>query len=192
MLADSSVSSRRTSCPRDSKSSFDNLCQDVLAVNYKLGDAKIWVGPYPVRRFELIVHTILYVEEETEVMKRDVFIKRVQEKAQVSSKDEAIWITDTVLKTLSERLTEKEAFDLASQLPHELKGIVGGAKERLVKMDRQEFVNKVADNLNITPDESEMYIKATFSVLKSAIMPGEIRDVLDQLPNDLAAMLAEA
>lgn len=125
-------------------------------------------------------------------MKRDEFIKRVQEKVQVSSKDEAIWITDTVLKTLSDRLTEKEAFDLASQLPHELQGIVGGAKERVVKMDRQEFVNKVADNLNIAPDESERYIKATFSVLKSAVAPGEIRDVLDQLPKDLAAMLAEA
>jgi uncharacterized protein (DUF2267 family) len=125
-------------------------------------------------------------------MKRDEFIKRVQEKVQVSSKDEAIWITDTVLKTLSDRLTEKEAFDLASQLPHELQGIVGGAKERVVKMDRQEFVNKVADNLNIAPDESERYIKATFSVLKSAVVPGEIRDVLDQLPKDLAAMLAEA
>jgi len=125
-------------------------------------------------------------------MKRDEFIKRVQEKVQVSSKDEAIWITDTVLKTLSDRLTEKEAFDLASQLPHELQGIVGGAKERVVKMNRQEFVNKVADNLNIAPDESERYIKATFSVLKSAVVPGEIRDVLDQLPKDLAAMLAEA
>lgn len=125
-------------------------------------------------------------------MKRDEFVKRVQEKVQVSSKDEAIWITDTVLKTLSERLTEKEAFDLASQLPHELKGIVGGAKEKLVKMDRQEFINKVADNLKIAPDESESYIKATFSVLKSAIAPGEIRDVLDQLPRDFAAMLAEA
>ena len=125
-------------------------------------------------------------------MKKDEFIKRVQEKAQVSNKDEAVWITDTVLKTLSERLTEKEAFDLASQLPGELKGIVGGAKEKLVKMDRQEFVNKVADSLNITSDESESYIKATFSVLKSAIVPGEISDVLAQLPKDLAALLAEA
>jgi uncharacterized protein (DUF2267 family) len=125
-------------------------------------------------------------------MKRDEFVKKIQVKAQLSNRDEAIWISDTVLKTLSERLTEKEAFDLASQLPQELKGLVGGAKEKIIKMDSQEFVRRVAQLLEITPGEAERYIKVIFSVLKSAISPGEIKDVLAQLPEDLAGMLAQA
>ena len=125
-------------------------------------------------------------------MKRDEFVKKVQGKAQLSNRDEAIWVSNTILKTLSERLTEKEAFDVASQLPQELKGLIGGAKEKIIKMDSQEFVRRVAELLEITPEEAERYIKATFSVLKSAISPGEIKDVLAQLPEDLAGMLAQA
>ncbi len=125
-------------------------------------------------------------------MKKDEFLKKVQEKAQLANKDEAVWVTDAVLKTLSERLTEKEAFDLASQLPQELKGIVGGAKEKIIKMNRQEFLERVAELLKTDTAEAERYTRATFSVLKSAIHPGEIKDVLAQLPEDLAAMLAEA
>jgi uncharacterized protein (DUF2267 family) len=98
-------------------------------------------------------------------MKRDEFVKKVQGKAQLSNRDEAIWISDTVLKTLSERLTEKEAFDLASQLPQELKGLIGGAKEKIIKMDSQEFIRRVAQLLEITPEEAERYIKVIFSVL---------------------------
>ncbi len=125
-------------------------------------------------------------------MKKDEFLKKVQEKAQLDNKDEAVWVTDAVLKTLFERLTEKEAFDLASQLPQELKGIVGGAKEKIIKMNRREFLGRVAELLKIDMAEAERYTKATFSVLKSAIQPGEIKDVLAQFPEDLAAMLARA
>ncbi len=125
-------------------------------------------------------------------MKKDEFLKRIQEKAQIANKDEAVWVTDAVLKTLSDRLTEKEAFDLASQLPQELKGIVGGAKEKIIKMNRREFLERVAELLKTDLAEAGMYTKATFSVLKSAIQPGEIKDILAQLPKDLAGMLAEA
>ncbi|OCC16005.1 hypothetical protein DBT_0467 [Dissulfuribacter thermophilus] len=125
-------------------------------------------------------------------MKKDEFIKNVQEKAQLPNKEEAVWVTDAVLKTLSERLTENEAFDLASQLPQELKGIVEGAKEKIIKMNRKEFVERVAELLKTDATEAERYTSATFSVLKSAIQPGEIKDVLAQLPNDLAAMMARA
>ncbi len=125
-------------------------------------------------------------------MKRDEFIKAVQKKLDLDSKDDAIWITDTILKTLSERLTEQEAFDLASQLPRELKELVKGVPDHVIKMDREEFISKVAERLDIPKDEAERYVKATFAVLKSAVTPGEIEDVLSQLPKDLAALLAEA
>lgn len=59
-------------------------------------------------------------------------------------------------------------------------------------MDSQEFVRRIAQLLEITPGEAERYIKVIFSVLKSAISPGEIKDVLAQLPEDLAGMLAQA
>ncbi len=125
-------------------------------------------------------------------MKRDEFIKTVQKKLELDSKDDAIWITDTILKTLSERLTEQEAFDLASQLPRELKELVKGVPDHVIKMDRQKFIAKVAERLDVSLEEAERYIKATFSVLKSAVTPGEIEDVLSQLPKDLAGLLAEA
>src|SRR5688572_9237298 len=54
-------------------------------------------------------------------MQYDVFLKRVQERAGLASRDEARRVAEATLATLAERLTEAEADDLAAQLPPDLK-----------------------------------------------------------------------
>jgi uncharacterized protein (DUF2267 family) len=91
---------------------------------------------------------------------------------------------DATLRVLAERITQKEAHDLAAQLPGELQPpLVQGTHERgLFAAD--EFVRRVAEREEIAPVEARMHVQAVLTAVRAAVSEGELEDVLQQLSPD--------
>jgi uncharacterized protein (DUF2267 family) len=94
-----------------------------------------------------------------------------------------------VLQELCDRLTGDEAHDLLAQLPARLKTrmIVSPAAQRI---SADEFVERVAAELELTPDEAKRRVRAVFATLRRAVSLGEFDDVLAQLDPEYADLLA--
>jgi uncharacterized protein (DUF2267 family) len=122
-------------------------------------------------------------------MKFDEFIRKVGERAGVPDRFEAEKTSVVVLQALCDRLTGKEASDLLSQLPAMFKELVVVSPAAL-PISSDDFVNRVAEELSIAPDDARPRIRAVFATLREAVTPGEFRDVLEQLDPEYADLLA--
>ena len=122
-------------------------------------------------------------------MKSDEFVKKVKERADIADRDEAERTTIAVVQALSDRLTGDEADDLLAQLPYQLKTrvIVSPAAQ---PYSAEEFVDRVARDLELPPDEARERIRAVFGTLREAVTWGEFDDVLSQLDPEYADLLA--
>jgi uncharacterized protein (DUF2267 family) len=121
-------------------------------------------------------------------MKYDDFLKRVGERTGATSPDEAEQTAMTVLQVLSERLAGGEPKDLLSQLPKELKEQVLPVPEA-EPLDPDEFVERVASELGISTEEARERVRGVFDVLRDAVTPGELEDVLSQLDREYAELI---
>ncbi len=104
--------------------------------------------------------------------------------------------TAAVFHALRERISPDEGDQLQAQLPKELKEVwaEGEALEREpIKMDRHAFLDRVRMEARLrSVREAEWATLAVFGALKKQISPGEVSDVLSQLPKDLKELLTEA
>jgi uncharacterized protein (DUF2267 family) len=126
-------------------------------------------------------------------MKYDEFISAVKKETNVASREEAEQTAFVVLDLLGQRLTGSEADDLYAQLPEPLKSqlmerVRPDDPAQRIKAD--EFISKVGDELGVTHDEAEARIRGVFAVLRTAVTPGEIDDVLSQLDRSYRQVLA--
>lgn len=113
--------------------------------------------------------------------------------------DEALaWrVLRAYLHVLRDRLTIDEAAQLAAQLPHLLRGVFyegfdpGHQPEKI--RDRDAFLARLADRANLS-DTSEAAVAAAAAtrVLRRHVSPGEIDDVLAQLPKEIREALEGA
>ncbi len=117
-------------------------------------------------------------------MKRDEFVKEVQERGYMGSREEAESAIGATLQTLAERLKGEEAEHLASQLPpgvaehlrHERAGV--GESFGL-----QEFFERVDERDEIADEPRAVYhARVVMEVLGEAVTEGEMGDVRSQLP----------
>jgi uncharacterized protein (DUF2267 family) len=122
-------------------------------------------------------------------MKYDEFIGAVQELGGIEERAEAERATIEVLQDLIDRLSGDEAHDLLSQLPGELQRAVIVSPAPL-PITYEEFVDRVAQELEIPPDEARKRIRAVFGTLREAVSWGEFQDVLEQLDPEYADLLA--
>ncbi|HEV8685976.1 MAG TPA: DUF2267 domain-containing protein [Gaiellaceae bacterium] len=81
-----------------------------------------------------------------------------------------------------ERNEEAEADDLLSQLPAPLKESVV-VRPEVVRMTANEFIDYVAEELEISPEEARTRAGAVLETIREAVTPGEFHDVLVQLPS---------
>ncbi|MCP3063429.1 DUF2267 domain-containing protein [Myxococcus sp. K38C18041901] len=99
---------------------------------------------------------------------------------------------ESVLCTLEQRLMGGEVKDLEAQLPQKVRDMLQrcprheGLPPRKFKM--LEFVQRVADDLDTTPNEAERLCRAVFVTVREHISEGEADDVMGQLPADLRAL----
>jgi uncharacterized protein (DUF2267 family) len=121
-------------------------------------------------------------------MKYDEFLRAVEDRTGVADEEEAEQTAVVVLQTLSERLAGGEPKDLLSQLPAELKQKVKPVPEA-IPMTAEEFVERVARELQLPPDEAQDRIRGVFGALREAVTAGEFEDVLSQLDRDYAALV---
>jgi uncharacterized protein (DUF2267 family) len=104
--------------------------------------------------------------------------------------------TAAVLHALRDRLTTDEADEVFAQLPRELKEVWAEgdvARRHPIKMKRQEFYERVVQDAGLPSiREARWMTLAVFAALKEQISPGEARDVMAQLPQDLKELWDEA
>jgi uncharacterized protein (DUF2267 family) len=98
-----------------------------------------------------------------------------------------------VLHCLRDRLPVEEAAHLADQLPMLVRGIYyeawrpAGKPEKI--RSREEFLERVSAHFQKTePIDPEEAVRAVFQVLENHITPGEIRDVIQDLPEKIRTL----
>ncbi|HVN29825.1 MAG TPA: DUF2267 domain-containing protein [Candidatus Binataceae bacterium] len=110
-------------------------------------------------------------------------------------------VTYAVFQELRERITPKEAFDVASQLPSELQ-VLWLDNERVDRDVRKthetEFIARVRHFASLDSfEEAEKGVRAVFATLQEALgsphgTEGEAWDVFSQLPKDLKRLWLSA
>lgn len=120
-------------------------------------------------------------------MKYDQFIKHVQSVAQLDSREEAISATRATLEVIRERIVGDEGKDLASQLPKELGEFLRGREgENGQHFGLEEFIKMVSEKENVEPTVAVIHVRAVFTVLQSAVSPGEFADLQANFSPDYA------
>jgi uncharacterized protein (DUF2267 family) len=116
-------------------------------------------------------------------------IKKVQQRGRLETAKEAEQVTRAVLGTLGENIYRTEERELAAQLPKELKGVFyeyqGKERSRgdLPNYPLEEFYNRVKARSHATSfQQARRLAHAVISVLQEAVTPGEIDDVMNELP----------
>jgi uncharacterized protein (DUF2267 family) len=117
------------------------------------------------------------------------FLQRVEEQIGASepatqtqcAAEQAITAT---LETLSERLTGGEANDLAAQLPEELKAPLERSAEEAEGFSLEEFYGRVAEREGVDIETARNDASAVMSVLRVAVTPGQLDDLMAQLPSE--------
>src|SRR5438309_8372662 len=126
-------------------------------------------------------------------MKHDEFIGQVQHYARLASRGDAERATRATLETLGERLAGGEVKDLASQLPRGIAEYLhyglAGLGERF---SLDEFYRRVSEREGEDLPRAVFHARAVIKVLSEAVSPGEIIDILDQLPREFDRFFRQA
>ncbi|HEX6387556.1 MAG TPA: DUF2267 domain-containing protein [Anaerolineae bacterium] len=131
-------------------------------------------------------------------MQYDEFMDRVQERADLDSRDDAALITEVVLATLGERLYRTEAAELAAQLPKELQGHFfarqppENTRQDTDRFSLEEFYNRVSARADVNYSQAQKLTRAVVAVLQEAVTPGEWQDALSTLPSEYGELFSEA
>lgn len=123
-------------------------------------------------------------------MEYQEFVERVEGRITPKQTAAAELAIASTLATLSERVTGREADDLAAQLPEEMKGPLydretGDAEE----FSLDEFYERVARREDVSVEDATEHVAAVMGVLKDAVSGGEVEDVISQLPAEFEPLL---
>jgi uncharacterized protein (DUF2267 family) len=124
-------------------------------------------------------------------MKLHEFLGQVQHRAQMPDLDQALRATRVTLETLAERLGGEEPRHLAAQLPGELaRFLKWQGYKNSERLDSNEFLKRVSEREEVDLPVSVYHVRVVLEVLQEAVSPGEINDVLAQLPPDYRRLFA--
>jgi len=124
-------------------------------------------------------------------MQFEEFIRAVQERTRLDTREEALTITRAVLETLGERVDRKVRNGLEAQLPNELKEFLLARKENADRYNLVEFYNRVAARAGVKHQDGIERTRQVFSVLRQAVSEGEIQDMLESLPHEYGELFRE-
>lgn len=123
-------------------------------------------------------------------MQYDDFIDRVQQRAGLTSQQEAVDAIRATLETLGERLSRMETRQLATQLPKDLRAYFHPKHESQV-FPVDEFFNRVSARAHVRRAEAVAEARAVIGVLREAVAAGEIEDVRLELAPGYDALFGE-
>ncbi len=123
-------------------------------------------------------------------MKYDEFIKEVQTRGGMGSREEAERATRATLETLAERLAGGEPHDLASQLPPELaEHLRYEGEETGDPFSLDDFFERVNGREESVDQPKAVYhARVVMEVLGDAVTKGEMDHVRSQLPAEYAPL----
>ncbi|MDN3294334.1 DUF2267 domain-containing protein [Streptomyces ficellus] len=125
-------------------------------------------------------------------MRHDEFLARVRERGEYASQDEAAQVTTAVLEVLAHRITPGEAKDLAAQLPARLKeALVTDGDRPTESYGVGEFCRRVAERTGAHTRTAQWDASAVLSTLADAISPGELNQIISQLPSGYAVLFGK-
>jgi uncharacterized protein (DUF2267 family) len=133
-----------------------------------------------------IAHTVQQTQE---------WLKALRDDAGLADEAEALAVLRAVLHQLRDRLSREEATDLGAQLPLLVRGIYyegwrsGHHPDKTRK--REAFLDGVASRLLPHRLPPEPMVRTVFAVLAHHCDPGEISDVIDQLPAEIKQLWPE-
>lgn len=120
-------------------------------------------------------------------MRYEDFVNAVKDRAGLSTDREALIASEATLKTLGERLSEKEAASLAAQLPPLI-----GRFLTVVDMDKEYdldgFYEHIAAREGLDLDVSRKHAQAVLQVVDDIVSPGELREALGNLPEEFHSL----
>lgn len=120
-------------------------------------------------------------------MQHDEFIGQVQHRARLPHRGDAERVTRIVLETLSERLTEGAARNLAAQLPAEIGHHMIGTPLS-GRLTLEEFFQRLSLREGVPLPTVIHHARAVLSVVRDAVSPGALEHVKAQLPKDFEAL----
>lgn len=125
-----------------------------------------------------------------------LWVKELQQRGGFTDEEQALRVFRVVLHELRDRLTVTEAADLAAQLPVLVRGIYyEGWRPSTVPHkihSKQKLIDEVVVKLLPDTVPAEPAIRNVFAILAHHCDPGEIADVIAQLPVDLKALWPES
>ena len=135
--------------------------------------------------------TGLEVFDET-VHKTNAWLKEIASALDLD-RHGAYHVLRAVLHTLRDRLTVEETAQLGDQMPMLVRGIYyeawhpAGKPEKI--RSREEFLSKISGRIAMKQSiDPENAARAVFRTLEHHISAGEIRDVMQVLPEDIRAL----
>ncbi|MCW2952203.1 MAG: hypothetical protein JWQ48_1373 [Conexibacter sp.] len=128
------------------------------------------------------------------VQKTNEWVAELAGELRTEDRDAAWRVLKAYLQLLRDRLTMDEAAQLAAQLPHLLRGAFyegfdpGHQPEKI--RDREEFLARLEKSAVLSDAvEAAIATSAATRVLVRHISPGEVDDVLAQLPLEIRELL---
>lgn len=123
------------------------------------------------------------------VQQTQIWLKELADTAGLADEAEALACLRAVLHELRDRLSLEEAVDLGAQLPTLLRGIYyeGFRPHHVHDKDRtaQHFLDAITVRLKPRRPAPEPVAKAVLAIVAHHCDPGEIADVIGQLPAEL-------
>lgn len=129
------------------------------------------------------------------VQQAQEWLKALRDNGELTDLDQSLAVLRVVLHELRDRLTLEEAVDLGAQLPTLVRGIYyeGWRPHRVPNKirSRQQFVDGTTLALLPYTIPAERAIRDVFALLAHYCDPGEVADVIGQLPGDLKELWPE-
>jgi uncharacterized protein (DUF2267 family) len=127
------------------------------------------------------------------VQQMQEWLKELEATADLSSEKEALSVLRAVLHQLRDRLTVDESVQFAAQLPLIVRGIYyEGWQPRHVPNkeigSREDFLDALTVRLLPHRLPPEPITQSVFALLAHHLDPGEISDVIGQLPDDIKGL----
>ena len=133
-----------------------------------------------------IAHTIQRTQE---------WLKELRDNADFEDEEEALGVLRVVLHQLRDRLTPEEAVGLGAQLPTIIRGIYyeswrpSRTPERI--RSKQAFLDEITMKLLPRRPKPERAVQDVFALVAHHCDPGEVSQVIDQLPADIKKLWPE-
>jgi len=117
------------------------------------------------------------------------WLKELRDNADLADEAEALSVLRSVLHQLRDRLTPEEAIELGAQLPVIVRGIYyeGWRPSQTPEKVRskQKFLDEVMIKMLPRRLDPEAAVKDVFALIAHHCDPGEVGDVIGQLPADI-------